>query len=132
MNAWEDWIAGMNLLLLHDDTTPPQQYLLQVTRSIKNGPSVSFTTNLDIVDAFHVCTLLPEIQLWIDKCRGRYWPPAQLLETASVAPCFLVPAGHPDSDYKRKEWRLSPNLIERMLMSSFNDTNKMLYCLKSN
>ncbi|KAH3896975.1 hypothetical protein DPMN_021158 [Dreissena polymorpha] len=31
MSVWEDWKSGMrNLLILHDDSTPPQQYLLQV------------------------------------------------------------------------------------------------------
>ncbi|KAH3806096.1 hypothetical protein DPMN_134410 [Dreissena polymorpha] len=151
-----------NLLMLNDDITPPEQYLLQVIRKdtpepetrlyddmfvrkhsvqvllsaerrkedignmfrylgeITIGPSVSWIPDWDIVTAFHVCRPLPEIQLWIDRCTGRHWPPAQLLDAARVTPCFLVPAGHPDSDYKREEWRLSPNLIERMLMFSVN------------
>ncbi|KAH3793560.1 hypothetical protein DPMN_147074 [Dreissena polymorpha] len=171
MTIWEDWTAGMNnLLMLHDNTTPPQQYLLQdiqdytpepVTsltddglvrkdsgqillsaerwknniaykgrdagEATKNGPSVSWMTNWDIVYACHVRKPLPEIQHWIDRCRGKHWPPVQLLEAARIAPCFLVPAGHPDSDYKREEWRLSPNLIERMLMFSFNMTQIKCY-----
>ncbi|KAH3740275.1 hypothetical protein DPMN_046977 [Dreissena polymorpha] len=160
MTVWEDWRTGMyNFLMLHDDTTPPQQYLLQVIQVYtpepvtslthdwfvrkdsgqillsaerrknhiayeardrgevtKNGPSVSYIRNWDIVEAYHVRKPLPEIQHWIDRCRGKHWPPVQLLEAARIAPCFLVPAGHPDSDYKREEWRLSPNLIERMLI----------------
>ncbi|KAH3740257.1 uncharacterized protein LOC127850612 isoform X1 [Dreissena polymorpha] len=171
MTIWEDWRAGMiNLLMLHDNTTPPQQYLLQVIQdytpepmtsltddrfvrkdsgqillsaerwknniayelrdqgeATQNGPSVSVMPNWDIVDAFHVRKPLPEIQQWIDRCRGKHWPPVQLLEAARIAPCFLVPAGHPDSDYKREEWRLSPNLIERMLMFSFNMTQIKCY-----
>ncbi|XP_052248711.1 uncharacterized protein LOC127856496 isoform X4 [Dreissena polymorpha] len=174
MTDWRDWKAGMrNLLMLHDDHNPPQQYLLQVIRRdtpepetrlcdemyvrkdseqllisseqwkkdaeqmhkvvkddveiTKHGPSVSNIPNWDIVDAFHVCHPLPEIHHWIDRCRGRDWPPAQILEAAQVAPCFLVPAGHPDSDYTREEWRLSPNLIERMLMFSFSMTQIKCY-----
>ncbi|KAH3716583.1 hypothetical protein DPMN_059307 [Dreissena polymorpha] len=171
MTDWRDWKAGMsNLLMLHDDHNPPQQYLLQVISGdtpepetrlcderyvrkdsgqvlfsseqwkketeqkikdrgeiTKHGPSVSPIPNWDIVLAFHVCHPLPEIQHWIDRCRGRDWPPAQLLEAAQVAPCFLVPAGHPDSDYNRDEWRLSPNLIERMLMFSFSMTQIKCY-----
>ncbi|KAH3740393.1 hypothetical protein DPMN_047099 [Dreissena polymorpha] len=171
MTVWEDWKAGiLNLLMLHDNTTPPQQYLLQVIQdytpepvtsltdemlvrkdsgqillsaerwknniaytvrdageATKNGPSVSWVPNWDIVQAFHVRKPLPEIQQWIDRCRGKHWPPVQLLEAARIAPCFLVPAGHPDSDYKREEWRLSPNLIERMLMFSFNMTQIKCY-----
>ncbi|KAH3740385.1 hypothetical protein DPMN_047091 [Dreissena polymorpha] len=171
MTIWEDWKAGFqNLLMLHDNTTPPQQYLLQVIRvytpepetsltddtfvrkdsgqilfsaerwkndiaydardqgeATKNGPSVSWVPNWDIVQAFYVRKPLPEIQQWIDRCRGKHWPPVQLLEAARIAPCFLVPAGHPDSDYKREEWRLSPNLIERLLMFSFNMTQIKCY-----
>ncbi|KAH3740341.1 hypothetical protein DPMN_047046 [Dreissena polymorpha] len=171
MTVWEDWKAGLlNLLMLHDDTTPPQQYLLQVIefytpepvtslindslvrkdsgqillsaerwknnieyedrargKATKNGPSVSWMRNWDIVNAFHIRKPLPEIQHWIDRCRGKHWPPVQLLEAAQIAPCFLVPAGHPDSDYKREEWRLSPNLIERMLIFSFNMTQIKCY-----
>ncbi|XP_052260152.1 uncharacterized protein LOC127864530 isoform X2 [Dreissena polymorpha] len=170
MTDWRDWESGMNnLLMLRDDITPPQQYLLQVIHKYtpepmtsiandllvrkdsgqvlfsserckqeleykashlgvtKNGPSVSFIPNWDMVSAFHVCKPLPEIHHWIDRCRGRHWPPAKLLEAARRSPSFLVPAGHPDSDYKREEWRLSPNLIERMLMFSFNMTQIKCY-----
>ncbi|KAH3897048.1 hypothetical protein DPMN_021232 [Dreissena polymorpha] len=173
MTDWRDWEAGMvNLLMIRDDITPPQQYLLQVIKKYtpeavtsiydercvrkdsgqtlfsserwkqtveqntaeahlgevtKNGPSVSYIPNWDIVEAFHVCKPIPEIQHWIDRYRGRHWPPAKLLEAARRSPSFLVPAGHPDSDYKREEWRLSPNLIERMLMFSFNMTQIKCY-----
>ncbi|KAH3810091.1 hypothetical protein DPMN_138477 [Dreissena polymorpha] len=135
MTDWRDWKAGIcNFLMLHDDITPPQQYLLQVIRhdtpepstslcgdvrfvrkdsgqvllssdqykkgakcilqhereitthgpSVRytNGPSVSNIPNWDCVTAFHVCQPLAEIQHWIDRCRGRRWPPAQLLEAA--------------------------------------------------
>ncbi|KAH3754196.1 uncharacterized protein LOC127848736 [Dreissena polymorpha] len=171
IRLWGDWKAGIiNLLMLNDDITPPQQYLLQVIRNdtpepmtslwldecvrkdsgevlfsaerlkqhyehciikqrmarfgeaIKKGPSVSFVPNVDNVKALPVLKPLPEIQHWIDRCNSKHWPPAQLLDAARAAPCFLVPAGHQDSDYKREEWRLSPNLIERMLMFSFNMT----------
>ncbi|KAH3842125.1 hypothetical protein DPMN_115613 [Dreissena polymorpha] len=171
MAALEDWKAGVgNILMLHDDTTPPQQYLLQVFKrdtpepetslihdtfvrkdsgqvlisaekfkqqlayedrdqgkAIEHGPSVSVMPNWDVVHACHVRKPLSEIEDWIDRCRGKLWPPAQLLEAARVAPCFLVPAGHPDSDYTREEWRLSPNLIERMLIFSFNMTQIKCY-----
>ncbi|KAH3795071.1 hypothetical protein DPMN_148617 [Dreissena polymorpha] len=178
MSVWGDWEAGVsNLLMLKDDFTPPQQYLLQIIKRdtpepktclchgyfvktdsgqvllgaeiykelltnhiiehhstnreniTRNGPSVSNQKNWDIVRAFHVCKPLPEIQQWIDRCRGSHWPPVQLLDAARIAPCFLVPAGHPDSDYKREEWRLSPNLIERMMMFSFNMTQIKCYII---
>ncbi|KAH3710317.1 uncharacterized protein LOC127857155 [Dreissena polymorpha] len=88
-------------------------------KAAKSGPSVSSIEDWDIVQAFAVRKHLPEIQHWIDRRRGR-WPSPQLLHAARVTPCFLVPANHPESDYKREEWRLSPNLLERMLVFSFN------------
>ncbi|KAH3709055.1 hypothetical protein DPMN_068515 [Dreissena polymorpha] len=115
MTVWEDWKSWMlNLLMLHDDTTPPQQYLLQAIQTYtpepetslihgtlvtndcgqvllsaergkqyieyedrdrgeatKNGPSVSFIPNWDVVNAFHIRKPLPEIHHWIDRCKGR-------------------------------------------------------------
>ncbi|XP_052239720.1 uncharacterized protein LOC127850612 isoform X4 [Dreissena polymorpha] len=154
MTVWEDWRTGMyNLLMLHDNTTPPQQYLLQVIQDYTPEPVTSLTddcfvrkdsgqilfsaerwknniaydTRDQVSCTFHVRKPLPEIQHWIDRCRGKHWPPVQLLEAARIAPCFLVPAGHPDSDYKREEWRLSPDLIERMLTFSFNMTQIKCY-----
>ncbi|KAH3737817.1 hypothetical protein DPMN_044412 [Dreissena polymorpha] len=164
MREWEDWQGGMfNYLLFHDETTPPQQFLLlkvrpdtpelevclvddvhvrkdsgqvmlsskrwkqEIESIVKNtdevtnsGPSMSWVTNWDIVHAVQIRKPLPEILHWRDRCRDKHWPPVQLLEAARIAPCFLVPAGNPDSVYKSEEWRLSPNLIERMLMFSFN------------
>ncbi|KAH3896923.1 uncharacterized protein LOC127864490 [Dreissena polymorpha] len=154
MTVWEDWRTGMyNLLMLHDNTTPPQQYLLQVIQDYTPEPVTSLTddcfvrkdsgqilfsaerwknniaydTRDQVSCTFHVRKPLPEIQHWIDRCKGKHWPPVQLLEAARIAPCFLVPAGHPDSDYKREEWRLSPDLIERMLTFSFNMTQIKCY-----
>ncbi|KAH3780348.1 hypothetical protein DPMN_158161 [Dreissena polymorpha] len=171
MRVWEDWEAGMiSMMMLHDDITPPQQYLLQVIRNnipeletslyedllvrtdsgqvllsaerckdvmkyqvqekgkvTIHGPSVSFMYNWDMVSAFPVCKPLPEIQYWIDRCTARHWPPLKLLEAARVVPCFLVPAGHPENVYKREEWRLSLNLIKRMLIFSLKISQLKCY-----
>ncbi|XP_052260119.1 uncharacterized protein LOC127864506 isoform X3 [Dreissena polymorpha] len=146
MRSYSDWKAGMtrNYLMLNDEITPPQQYLLQVIKlktpepeislcddcfvrkdsgqvllsaerwkqdqklliwdrgsgiATENGPSVSWVPNWDIVQSIHILKPLPEIQHWIARCSGRPWPPVQVLEAACVTPCFLLPAGHPDSDY---------------------------------
>ncbi|KAH3740407.1 hypothetical protein DPMN_047113 [Dreissena polymorpha] len=42
----------------------------------KNEPSVSVYPDWDMLHAFPICTLLPEIQHWLDRCRGAHWPPA--------------------------------------------------------
>ncbi|KAH3740456.1 hypothetical protein DPMN_047162 [Dreissena polymorpha] len=44
MTVWEDWKSGvLNLLMLHDSTTPPQQYLLQVIKVYTPEPVTSLT-----------------------------------------------------------------------------------------
>ncbi|KAH3822305.1 hypothetical protein DPMN_124081 [Dreissena polymorpha] len=47
ITVWEDWKAVMgNLLMLHDDSTPPQQYLLQVTQCYTPEPLTSLTNDM--------------------------------------------------------------------------------------
>ncbi|XP_052282341.1 uncharacterized protein LOC127879509 isoform X2 [Dreissena polymorpha] len=170
-----DWKAGMlNVLMLWDENTTPQQYLVQIFKEnwpapetflcdprfvrkatgeillsservkddhenehknkygevghfTKQGPSVSYLQDWDMVYALPIKRQLQEIQHWVDKKRPRHWPSKNLLEAARVTACFLVPVGHADSNYKRDEWRLSANLIERMLMFSLNITQIKCY-----
>ena len=42
------------------------------------------------------------------------------MEAARRCPYFLVPDGHHASEKKDIEWRITPNLIERLLMFSLN------------
>ncbi|KAH3696750.1 hypothetical protein DPMN_084226 [Dreissena polymorpha] len=84
------------------------------------GPSISWSNELDFVNALGVTKLLPEVNEWICRHRPGHWPTQELLEDAKTCMCFLVPVGHPFSDTKHIEWRLSPNLIERKLMFSLN------------
>ena len=42
MKVWGDWKAGMmNLLMLYDDSIPPQQCLLQVIKDFTPAPETS-------------------------------------------------------------------------------------------
>ena len=89
-------------------------------RHLRRGPSNSDHEDYDFVHAFRCKTLPPEIASWFNKMRPGNWPPTELFEAARQCPCFLVPDGHRDSLTKHLEWRITPNLIERMLMFSLN------------
>ncbi|KAH3718779.1 uncharacterized protein LOC127854795 [Dreissena polymorpha] len=171
MRTIESRKSGMlNVLMLKDDSLPPQHYILQVTRPnssapetrvldyrmircantvvlspervIKDyerqmyatfkhvkicGPSVNLYGHLDTVKSFCVRELMPEVQRWVNRNRVGQWPTAKMLEAARMCPCFLVPSGHPGSDTRYVEWRLSPNLIERLLVYSLNITHLKCY-----
>jgi len=165
MYSWADWQYGkLNLLMVRDEDTPPQHYLLQlfwadvpepathtnnpdyvidsqcrvlfrnmaVVRQmaeafeemrqphIRSGPSNSPFDDYDTVQAFHCKTLLPEIRSWFTKMQQCFWPSQETLQAARKCGCFLVPDGCHGSPNEQIEWRITPNLIERLLMFSLN------------
>jgi len=162
MYSWADWQQGrMNLLMVREEDTPPQHYLLQwinsvipqplththlpgfVTDSqgrvflsniavvrvwaakwgdehIRHGPSNSFSEDWDFVTAFHCKTLPSEIMSWFTRMQHGYWPSQETLQAAQRCGCFLVPDGYHGSVNQDIEWRITPNLIERLLMFSLN------------
>jgi len=162
MFSWADWQQGRtNLLMVREEDTPPQHYLLQrirqdipqpvthyyhpdfVTdsqglmfysnmavvrgwaemygdRHLRRGPSNSGREDWDFVEAFHCKTLPSEIMSWFTRMQRGYWPSQETLQAARMCGCFLVPDGHHGSINQQIEWRITPNLIERLLMFSLN------------
>jgi len=162
MFSWADWQRRrLNLLMVREEDTPPQHYLLQWIRSyipqplthfhhpncvtdsqgrvfysnmavvrrfaeewgdrhIRRGPSNSPREDWDVVEALHCTTLPPEIMSWFTKMQNGYWPSEETLQAAQMCGCFLVPVGHHGSMNESIEWRITPNLIERLLMLSLN------------
>jgi len=162
MYSWADWQYGkLNYLMVRDEDTPPQHYLLQYIRSdipqpvthtddpdfvtdsqgrkflsnmgvvraaagvwgdqhVRHGPSNSFSEDRDCVVAFHCNTLPPEIMSWFTRMQYGFWPSLETLQAARMCPCFLVPDGYHGSPTELLEWRITPNLIERLLMFSLS------------
>jgi len=87
---------------------------------IRSGPSDTPFDDMDMVYAFRCNSLPTEIMSWFTHDRHGYWPPAEVFEAARHCPCYLVPDGHHASANKDLEWRITPNLIERILMFSTN------------
>ena len=161
----DDWKQGAkNYLMVRDETTPAQHYMLQKIRSdiplpamyteqpfhvndaqgrvllsnvsvtnnfgdilrsfgynhIRSGPSNTPFHDRDFVVALRCNSLPPEIMAWFSHKRHGYWPPTEVFEAARQCPCYLVPDGHHGSANKDLEWRITPNLIERILVFSTN------------
>jgi len=87
---------------------------------LRRGPSNSGCEDEDKVFALKCNTLPYEIMSWFTKMGQAYWPPHETFEAAKKCVCFLVPDGYHGSVNKNIEWRITPNLIERLLMFSLN------------
>jgi len=89
-------------------------------KHMRHGPSNSPSEDSDHVQAFHCKTLPPEVMSWFTKMQQGFWPSRETLQAARMCPCFLVPDGCHGSVNENIEWRMTPNLIERLLMFSLN------------
>jgi len=87
---------------------------------LRRGPSNSDREDMDYVYALKCKTLPSEIMSWFTKMGQAYWPSQETFEAAKKCVCFLVPDGYHGSVNKNTEWRITPNLIERLLMFSLN------------
>jgi len=87
---------------------------------IRHGPSNSPSKDWDFVSALYCKTLPSEIMSWFTRMQHGYWPSKKTLQAAQRCGCFLVPDGHHGSVNQDIEWRITPNLIERLLMFSLN------------
>ena len=57
---------------------------------------------------------------WVRRQRHFRWPTSNDISSIVDAGCHLVAVGHPNSDTKFTEWRLSFSIAERTLVWSFN------------
>jgi len=87
---------------------------------IRRGPSHSTHKDFIFVLALRCSHFPPEILSWFNRPRLINWIPQAVMDAARRCPFFLVPDGHHASEKKDIEWRITPNLIERLLMFSLN------------
>ncbi|KAH3709319.1 hypothetical protein DPMN_068781 [Dreissena polymorpha] len=81
-----------------------------------------FEQPMDNVIVYQVRDKMTEIEQFTSRPRPGHWPSQGMLDAAGVCYNFLVASGSSSSDEKCVEWRLSTNLIERILMLSLNQT----------
>ena len=101
----------------------------------RQGPSVEFWSPYksdsgdDNVPSIH-CNFWPsEAEEWINRSRNFGWPTSFDISSIIEFGCHLVPVGHPLSDMKSMEWRISFSLAERALVWSFNHIQMQCYAM---
>ena len=84
---------------------------------------------MDNVFSIH-CPFWPnESSEWVQRPRHFAWPTSQDISTITDFGFHLVPVGHPHSDTKLMEWRISFSMAERTLVWSFNHVQIQCYAV---
>ena len=83
----------------------------------------------DFVYSIH-CQFWPDnASEWIRRTRPFGWPASVDISTIVNFGCHLVPVGHPLSNTKSLEWRISFSIAERILVWSFNHVQMQCYAV---
>jgi len=96
---------------------------------ISHGPSRSFSDKVDLVFAFPCASMPEECEFLFSRPRPGHFPKPETLERARRCPTFLVPQGHPFSEHKHLQWRISTSLWERFLVFDFTAEQQHVYVL---
>ena len=94
--------------------------------SIFEDPSESGT---DMVPSIHCAFWPDDASEWIERPRPSGWPTPRDVSSIVNFGCHLVAIGHPQSDTKSLEWRISFSIAERTLVWSFNHVQLQCYVL---
>ena len=107
-----------------------------VTRH-RQGPSLEkwrdydnkLESGTDCVYSLH-CDFWPNDALeWAQRSRQFGWPTSHDISYIIDFGCHLVPIGHPNSEKKFMEWRVSFSIAERKLVWSFNHVQMQCYAV---
>jgi len=96
---------------------------------ICHGPSLSFYKNVDVVYAFPCAGMPEECEFLFKRPRPGHYPKPETLERAKTCPVTMVPQGHPFSEHKHLQWRISTSPIERLLVFDFTAEQQHVYVL---
>ena len=66
---------------------------------------------------------------WFTRKRPYGWPPHEVIEKCQKLGFLVVPVGHPSSQEKDKEWRISLSLQERLLVTLLNSVQLKCFVL---
>ena len=83
----------------------------------------------DVVPSIH-CEFWPFIAAELPERQRHYgWPNSRDISSITEFGCHLVPVGHPHSDTKLMQWRISFSVAERTLVWSFNHVQIQCYAI---
>ena len=106
-------------------------------KTARQGPSIEHWTILDnpsgpgtdMVNSIH-CAFWPnDASEWIERPRPSGWPTPHDVSSIVKFGCHLVAIGHPHSETRSLEWRISFSVAERTLVWSFNHVQIQCYAL---
>ena len=101
---------------------------------VRHGPARSISETdtaiaCDFVDA-HRCRKIPGCASeWFTRRRYYNWPTAEWIDKCKTLGCLFVYVGHPNSEEKHLQWRMSFSLQERFLVTQFNSVQLKCYIL---
>ena len=123
-------------LYVHNFESKYQKEFPRDTFSIQ-GPSIEEWTQFmdksksgtDKVLSIH-CQFWPNVaREWPSRQRHFAWPSARSIRTILDFGVHVVPVGHPQSEMKMMEWRISFSVAERTLVWSFNHVQLQCYAV---
>ena len=100
----------------------------------RHGPALTQTMNKHIADkdilfAFRSQELPCCVEEWFSRKRLYDWPTQSDFEACKTMGCLYVPIGHPNSDEKYLQWRMSLSHQERSLLTHFNSVQLKCFVL---
>ena len=103
----------------------------------RQGPSAEVWTpfcdksesGIDNVDSIHCAFWPTEVLEWVQRPRHFGWPSSQDISSIINFGFHLVPIGHPLSDTKLMEWRISFSVAEQILVWSFTHVQIQCYAV---
>ena len=123
--------------LIVQDTVSRISNIPNVQSVQRQGPSAEVwfpgmntsESGTDSVFSIH-CPFWPNESFeWVQRLRHFAWPTSQDISTIINFGFHLVPVGHPHSDTKHMEWRISFSIAERTLVWSFNHVQMQCYAV---
>ena len=113
------------------------QYFHIDVKVVRQGPSMEqrfprqdpSELGTDKVASIHCCFWPNDASEWINRSRSFGWPTSDVISSIVDFGCHLVAVGHPQSETKLMEWRLSFSIAERTLVWSFNHVQMQCYAI---
>ena len=123
--------------LIVQDTVSIFSNIPTVKKVNRQGPSAEIWTPIcdetdsgtDNVFSIHCAFWPKESSEWVQRLRHFGWPTSHDISSITDFGFHLVPVGHPHSETKLIEWRISFSMAERMLVWSFNHTQMQCYAV---
>ena len=141
LNQSSKYMYGMQYLssdlFMHYKELKNRNYISMGQIIKRQGPSTELwlpfsnksESGIDIVGSIHCAFWPKEASEWVQRQRHFDWPTSKDICSVTNFGFHLVAVGHPHSDTKLMEWRISFSWAERILVWSFNHVQMQCYAV---